>query len=108
MKYLITESQLGKVIFKFLDNQKFVKIKKGRNLFFTYSHDDDWGVIKYDNHLLIINKDLTLEVMSFFSIDQDDAEILIRDWVSSKINIDIPIWQVHTMSGMIADVNLSM
>ena len=108
MKYLIKESQLDKVIFKFLDNQKFVKIKKGRNLFFTYSHDDDWGVIKYDNHLLIINKDLTLEVMSFFSIDQDDAEILIRDWVSNKINKQIDIWDVKSYSGLMADVNLSI
>ena len=108
MKYIITESQLGKVIFKFLDSQKFFKIKRGRNLFFTYSPDDNWGIIKYDNHLLIINKDLTLEVMSFFSIDQDDAEILIRDWVSNKINKQIDIWDVKSYSGLMADVNLSI
>ena len=28
MKYLITESQFDKVIFKYLDNQDFIKIEK--------------------------------------------------------------------------------
>jgi len=57
---------------------------------------------------LIISDGLTKEISSFFSLDEDDTEIVIRDWVSSKINIDIPIWQVHTISGMFADVYLSM
>ena len=108
MKYLIKESQLDKVIFKFLDNQKFVKVKRGKDLFFAYSPDDGWGVIKYDKYRLIINKDLTSEVMSFFSMDQDDAEISIRDWVSQKINKQIDIWEVKSLSGFMADINLSM
>jgi len=108
MKYLIKESQLDKVIFKFLDNQKFVKVKRGKDLFFAYSPDEDWGVIKYDRYRLIVNQDLTSEIMSFFSIDQDDAEISIRDWVSQKIDKEIDVWEVKSLSGFMADINLSM
>ena len=108
MKYLITESQFDKVIFKYLDNQDVIRVNKNQEICFLNSSDDLWAVMKYVRSKLIINDGLTKEISSFFSIDQDDAEIAIRDWVSSEINIDIPIWQVHTMSGMIADVNLSM
>ena len=108
MKYLITESQFDKVIFNFLDNQKLVKVKKGKDLFFAYTPDDNSGVIKYNKHRLIVNKDLTFEVMSFFSIDQDDAEIVIRDWVSKEINKKIDVWEVTSLSGLMADANLSM
>ena len=108
MKFIITESQFDKVIFKYLDNQDFIRVNKNKEICFLNSSDDLWAVMKYVRSKLIINDGLTKEISSFFSIDQDDAEIAIRDWVSNKINIEIPIWQVHTMSGMIADVNLSM
>lgn len=108
MKYIITESQLNKVIFRYLDNQNFVKIKKDKEICFLYSPDDLWAVMKYIRGKLIINDDLTREIESFFSVDQDDAEILIRDWVSKEIGKDINIWDVKSLTGMIADVNLSM
>ena len=108
MKCLITESQLNNVIYKYLDNQDFIRVDKNKQICFLNSSDDLWAVMKYMRPKLIISDGLTKEISSFFSIDQDDAEIAIRDWVSNKINIEIPIWQVHTMSGMIADVNLSM
>jgi lipopolysaccharide export LptBFGC system permease protein LptF len=108
MKYLITESKLDNVIFKYLDNQDFIRVNKNKEICFLNSSDDLWAVMKYMRDKLIISDGLTKEISSFFSLDEDDTEIVIRDWVSSKINIDIPIWQVHTMSGMIADVNLSM
>ena len=108
MKYIITESQLNKVIFRYLDNQNFVKIKKDREICFLYSPDDLWAVMKYIRGKLIINDNLTREIESFFSVDQYDAEILIIDWVSKEIGKDIDIWGVKSLTGMIADVNLSM
>lgn len=108
MKYLITESQRDKMVFKYLDNQKFIKVKKDKEICFLYSPDDLWAVMKYMRGILIINKDLTTEIESFFSIDEDDSKILLRDWVSKEINKDIDIWEVKTLGGMIADVNLSM
>ena len=107
MKYLITESQFDKVIFKYLDNQDFIQVNKGREICFINSSDDFWAVMKYTGRL-IISDNLTNEISSFFSIDQDDSEIVIRDWVSNKIGIEIDIRNVKTLSGMNADVHLSM
>lgn len=108
MKVLLTESQLNKVILRYLDNQKFIKVKKDKEICFLYSPDDLWAVMKYRSGQLIISDELTYGIESFFSINQDDAEILIRDWVSKEINKDIDIWEVKTLGGMIADANLSM
>lgn len=108
MRYILKESQLNKVIFKYLDNQNFIKIKKDKELCFLYSPDDLWAVMKYMRGKLIIHDDLTYGIESFFSIDQEDVEILIRDWVSKEINKDIDIWDVKILGGMMADVTLSM
>ena len=108
MKYLITESQLDKIIFRYLDNQKFVKIKKDKEICFLYSPDDLWAVMKYMRGKLIINENLTREIQSFFSIDEDDAEILIRDWVSKETGINIDVWDIKSLGGLFGDTYLSM
>ena len=108
MKYLITESQLDKIIFRYLDNQKFVKIKKDKEICFLYSPDDLWAVMKYIRGKLIINENLTREIQSFFSIDEDDAEILIRDWVSKETGINIDVWDIKSLGGLFGDTYLSM
>ena len=108
MKYLITESQLDKVIFRYLDNQDLIEVRRSNEICFLNSSDDLWAVMKYRNGKLIISDELTYELKSFFSIDQDYAEITIKDWVSNEIGEDIDIWDVRTLGGMIADVNLSM
>ena len=48
MKYLITESQLDKVIFRYLDNQDFIVTGNDTSLFFVNSDDDKYAQIKYD------------------------------------------------------------
>ena len=108
MKYLITESQLDKIIFRSLDNQNFVKIKKDKEICFLYSPDDLWAVMKYMRGKLIINENLTREIQSFFSIDEDDAEILIRDWVSKETGINIDVWDIKSLGGLFGDTYLSM
>ena len=108
MKYLITESQLDKIIFRYLDNQNFVKIKKDKEICFLYSPDDLWAVMKYMRGKLIINENLTREIQSFFSIDEDDAEILIRDWVSKETGINIDVWDIKSLGGLFGDTYLSM
>jgi len=108
MKVLLTESQLDKVILRYLDNQNFIKVKKDEEICFLYSPDDLWAVMKYMRNKLIINKDLTTEIESFFSIDEDDAEISIKDWVSKEIGKNIDIWDVKSLSGLFGDTYLSM
>jgi len=108
MKYLITESQFDNIIFQYLDNQDFIQVNKGREICFINSSDDLWAVMKYMRNKLIISDNLTNEISSFFSIDQDDSEIVIRDWVSNKIGIKIDIWDVKTLGGLFGDTYLSM
>jgi len=49
MKYLITESQLDKVIFKYLDNQDFIKVEYGDNIYFVNSENDEYPRIRLNN-----------------------------------------------------------
>jgi len=108
MKYLITESQRDKMVFKYLDNQNFLKVKKDKEICFLYSPDDLLAVMKYMRGKLIINKDLTTEIESFFSIDEDDAEILIRDWVSKETGRNIDVWDIKSVGGLFGNTYLSM
>lgn len=108
MKYIITESQFDNIILSHLNNQNFIKLKKGRETFFLYKPDDLWAAMKYDSHGLLIHDDLTYEISSMFSISEEDAEIVIRDWVSKEIGKKIDVWDVKTLGGMIADANLSV
>ena len=108
MRYILKESQLNKAVFKYLDNQNFIKIKKDKELCFLYSPDDLWAVMKYRSGQLIISDELTYGIESFFSINQDDAEILIRDWVSKQIGINIDVWDIKSLSGLFEDTYLSM
>jgi len=88
MKYLITESQLDKAIFNYLDNQDFIQIDKGPNrIYFVNSEGDEYAQITYDKDIkwYFINLDLTREVSSFFSLQSSDSEKVIRRWVKLKI-----------------------
>ena len=48
MKYLITESQFDKVIFKYLDNQDFIRIDKGERIYFVNSEGNEYAQIRFD------------------------------------------------------------
>ena len=48
MKYLITESQFDKMIFKYLDNQDFIQIEKNDRILFVNSEGDEYAQIRYD------------------------------------------------------------
>ena len=47
MKFIITESQKDKAIFKYLDNQDLVVIGYGDNLYFVNSEEDEFAKIVY-------------------------------------------------------------
>ena len=48
MKFIITESQKDKAIFKYLDNQDFIRIDKGERIYFVNSKNDKDVQILYD------------------------------------------------------------
>jgi hypothetical protein len=89
MKYLITESQIDKVIFKYLDNQDFIQIKRGITIYFVNSEGDD-----YNNSLIqyfrsgecVISFELIGEIQDFFSIEFDNSKYVIARWVENTLD----------------------
>jgi hypothetical protein len=105
MKYLITESKLEKVIFKYLDIQDFViydnKKKFSNYLYFLNSESDRESQISvYTNNAfgevrnwVFVNSDLIEELSTFFSIDRLDCLDIIKVWINNTLGIsDSTIW----------------
>ena len=91
MKYLITESQLNKAIFRYLNNQDFIPIEEGNNIYFVNSEGDEHAQIRYskDNNWGYINHDLIKEITSFFSLEETDSELVIGRWVENTLQMRV-------------------
>ena len=89
MKYLISESQLDRAIFKYLDNQDFFQIRKGATIFFVNSEDDEYSEIRYDkiSGWCYIVVSLINEVSSFFSLSISESIKLISRWVEDTLKM---------------------
>ena len=89
MKYLITESKLEKVIFRYLENQDFIKIKGGNRIYFVNSEGDEYAQIRYDmgDGWCFINENLLEEVSSFFSLE--DSNEVIGGWVENTLQMKV-------------------
>ena len=91
MKYLITESQIDKVIFRYLNNQDFIQIKKNNRIYFVNSEGDKYAQIRYDKSdgLCYISIDLIEETSSFFSLQPYDSEQVIGRWVEDTLQMKV-------------------
>lgn len=91
MKYLITESQFDKVIFRYLNNQDFIVTGNDTSLFFVNSDDDEYAQIKYNEEdgWCYIDFDLITEISSFFSLERSDSEKIIGRWVENKLQMEV-------------------
>jgi hypothetical protein len=90
MKYLITESQLDKVIFKYLDNQDFiVKRMNGYNItYFVNSENDEYSdslIIHYRNGDCVMSFELINEIATFFSMEFNSSKYVIARWVENTL-----------------------
>jgi hypothetical protein len=85
MKYLITESKLEKVIFRYLDNQDFIQFEKGNRIYFVNSEGDEYAQIRYDKDdgWCYIYYELIDEISSFFSLNETDSKEVIAIWVEN-------------------------
>ena len=96
MKYLITESQLDKIVFKYLDNQDFIQFERNDSIYFVNSEGDEYSQIRfnYKNSHCYIYTGLIDEVASFFSMKSYDAKDFIGMWVerTSNVNVDYCAW----------------
>jgi len=89
MKYLITESKLQKVIFRYLDNQDFIQIKGGNRIYFVNSEGDEYSQIRYlkDSGSCVIYLKLINEISSFFSLKLTDSMDVIGRWVEDTLQV---------------------
>jgi hypothetical protein len=87
MKYLITESQVDKLIFKYLDNQDFIRIENNDKILFVNSEMDKHVQISYDenNGSCGIYYRLINEISDFFSIEKSDSKEVIGRWVENTL-----------------------
>jgi hypothetical protein len=101
MKYLITESQFDKVIFKYLDNQDFIQIEKSPNrIYFVNSEGDEYAQIRYDKNdgWCGINYKLIDEISAFFSLKLSDSEEVIGRWVENTLQMKVTTTRMNWMS----------
>jgi hypothetical protein len=89
MKYLITESKLEKVIFKYLDNQDFVQIERGNGIYFANSEGGEYinSLIEYfRSGECVISFELIDEIKDFFSIEFNNSKYVIARWVENTLD----------------------
>ena len=102
MKYLITESQLDKVIFIYLNNQRFIQIERNNDIYFADSEDDEFAQIRYDkkNGWCYIYLNLIEDVSVLFSLDEVNSKTFIGKWVENTIQMDVEYaqWVVFSKS----------
>jgi len=92
MKYIITESRLENVIFKYLDEKlNGIKLKKGKSVYIVFAFPDkEYGVIGWDSpSQLITSFGLVNEMELMFSMDKSDVLDAIGRYVENKYNLEV-------------------
>ena len=91
MKYLITESKLNQVIFKYLDNQDFIQIDKDNSIYFVYSEDDEYAKIKFNKLVdaCYISDNLIWKISDLFSLHHFDSKTVIGKWIEDTLQVNI-------------------
>ncbi len=91
MKYLITESQLDKAVFIYLNNQDFIQIEIDGSIFFVNSENDKRSQIRYnkDDGWCTISHKLIDEISSFFSLDKSNSKEVISRWVEGTLQMRV-------------------
>ena len=91
MKFLITESQFDNIVFKYLDNQDFIKIEKGNMIYFVNSESDKYAQIRHDKSdgWCGINYKLIEEISAFFSLQLSDSMEVIGRWVENTLQMEV-------------------
>ena len=91
MKYLITESQLDNIIFKYLGNQDFIRIERNDSIFFVNSEGDEYAQIRFDKDdgWCYIYYKLVEEISTFFSMQKSDSKEVIGRWVENTLQMKV-------------------
>ena len=111
MKYLITESKLESIIFNYLNSLNLEVVYWTSYVSFVYSLEDTHAVMRYRRRsgTLIISEDFINNICEFFSIDRDDAELILAHFAEENSTTGkIEPWDIKVYGGMIGDAELSM
>jgi len=100
MKFLITESKLEQIIFKYLDNQDFIQIEKRDYIYFVNSKDDEYAQIsiRKDFGFCYVSHELTFSIESIFSMKIRDSLNIIGNWVKRVSQVEISDTQLSSTS----------
>jgi len=93
MKYLINESQLEGVIYKYLDSIfENYTIEKGGILFdilvIRNGEQDATVGIDLEGDRVAVNHKLREQLQSMFSIDEKYANKIVKGYIKEKLNLD--------------------
>ena len=104
MKYIITESQLYRVVFKYLDMHRFTKLETNDKIYFGYSEDSEFSEITYDKRykLCNIDKNLISLISDFFSLDNQESKEVIGRWVEYTLQMPVDQIFLSTKGGITA------
>jgi hypothetical protein len=93
MKYLITESQFNKAVFKYLDAQKFYSIEDRGDLYLWNSESSlgkEYPIlsthVRYND--AFVSPDLLTKISDFFPISLDDALLLVGEWFKYRYGFE--------------------
>jgi hypothetical protein len=90
MKYIITESRLENIIFKYLDvTLGNLEKKKGymSDIVFTYPNEE-FGPIGLNDGELLVNYDIILELSSMFNLEEQEVSDKVGEYLKQKHNLD--------------------
>jgi hypothetical protein len=95
MKYIINESRLENLIYKYLDMKDLYLLSTVNSSYFFYSRksfdDGEYPIISYDNKYkdCFVSSTFVEDVSSLFSIDPEYSLKVISDWVGNKLDVEI-------------------
>jgi hypothetical protein len=93
MKYIVPESKIDKVVFKYLDlSLKGLEKRKPKyfeGIVLAYP-DEKYGILGYENNgSLYIYHELIEEISSNFGLKKSDSKSIIGRWASDRYQLEV-------------------
>lgn len=93
MKYIISESKLDNIVFKYLD-MNLKGLEKRKPMYYkgiVFAHpNEEYGILGYENDGdLYIYYKLIDEISSGFGLNGSDSKSIITRWVSDRYKLNV-------------------
>jgi len=93
MKYIIPESKLDKIVFRYLDNilknLEKRKPKYFKGYVFAYPNEE-FGILGWDTDgTLYIYEELIDEISNGFGLNRNDSKSIISRWASDRLQLEV-------------------